>query len=62
LIRSIRDSDAVQDDPIPAIALTAYTSEQDQFWALTSGYQIHLGKPVEPQQLVDAVAELTQVH
>jgi signal transduction histidine kinase/ActR/RegA family two-component response regulator len=62
LIRRIRDSDPPQNEPIPAIALTAYTSEQDQLWALASGFQIHLGKPVEPSQLVDAVAELAHVH
>jgi CheY-like chemotaxis protein/anti-sigma regulatory factor (Ser/Thr protein kinase) len=62
LIRRIRDSDFVQDEPIPAIALTAYTSEEDKLWALASGFQIHLGKPVEPSQLVGAVAELAHVH
>jgi CheY-like chemotaxis protein len=62
LIRRIRDSDPPQNEPIPAIALTAYTSEQDQLWALAAGFQIHLGKPVEPSQLVDAVAELAHVN
>jgi signal transduction histidine kinase len=62
LIRRIRDSNSLDNEPIPAIALTAYTSDQDQLWVLASGFQIHLGKPVEPSALVDAVAELAHVH
>jgi signal transduction histidine kinase/ActR/RegA family two-component response regulator len=59
-IKHIRATEFPQAEPIPAIALTAYTSEQDQIRALESGYQVHLGKPVEPSELVDAVAELAQ--
>ena len=43
---------------IPAIALTAYAREEDRRRALSCGYQAHLTKPVEPTQLVSAVAEL----
>jgi signal transduction histidine kinase len=43
---------------VPAVALSAYTSESDQLRALESGFHVHLGKPVEPQRLVDTVVGL----
>lgn len=45
--------------PMPkAIALTAYASDLDQQKILQAGFQRHLAKPIEPQQLVGAIAEL----
>jgi PAS domain S-box-containing protein len=44
---------------IPAVALTAYASANDRMKAIDSGYQIHLSKPVEPLELIAAVAGLT---
>jgi CheY-like chemotaxis protein/anti-sigma regulatory factor (Ser/Thr protein kinase) len=43
---------------IPAIALTAYAAEADQQRALAAGFQQHLSKPIEPEDLVRAVANL----
>ena len=43
---------------VPAIALTAYARERDRDKALAAGYQVHLAKPVEPDDLVLAVADL----
>jgi signal transduction histidine kinase/ActR/RegA family two-component response regulator len=48
--------------PIPAVALTAYTSEADRSRALESGFRVHLGKPVEARELVDSVAALAESH
>lgn len=45
---------------IPAIALTAYASESDRTLSLSSGFCQHLSKPVEPEQLVKAIAQLAQ--
>jgi signal transduction histidine kinase/CheY-like chemotaxis protein len=42
----------------PAIALTAYARDRDRQRALASGFQVHLAKPVEPDDLVLAVANL----
>jgi PAS domain S-box-containing protein len=42
----------------PAIALTAYAGEYDQQQALAAGFQDHLAKPVEPEKLVQAIANL----
>ena len=41
------------------IALTGYAGEKDREQALAAGYQTHLAKPIEPVQLVTAIATLT---
>jgi signal transduction histidine kinase/integral membrane sensor domain MASE1/ActR/RegA family two-component response regulator len=43
---------------IPAVALTAFATEKDRQRALTSGFQIHLSKPVEPHDLIKAIEQL----
>lgn len=43
---------------IPAIALTAFARSEDRTRAMLAGYQVHLAKPVEPQELIAAVANL----
>jgi len=58
LIRQIRTSQVEQIRKIPAIALTAYARDRRQ--ALRAGFQRHLAKPVEPSELVTAIANLTE--
>jgi len=58
LIQCVRQLAAGDGGNTPAIALTAYAREEDRRRALSCGYQAHLAKPVEPTQLVSAVAEL----
>ena len=43
---------------IPAIALTGYATLKDRERALSAGYQLHLAKPVEPEDLVAAIVNL----
>jgi CheY-like chemotaxis protein len=43
---------------IPSIALTAYTRNEDRTKALAAGFTTHIGKPVHPEDLVAAVANL----
>jgi signal transduction histidine kinase len=43
---------------IPAVALTAYARTEDRMKALSSGYQIHLPKPVEPAELIAVIVSL----
>jgi CheY-like chemotaxis protein len=43
---------------IPAIALTGYATMKDRERALSAGYQLHLAKPVEPEDLVAAIVNL----
>jgi PAS domain S-box-containing protein len=43
---------------IPAIALTGYATIKDRDLALSAGYQMHLAKPIEPDNLVAAILSL----
>jgi CheY-like chemotaxis protein len=43
---------------VPAAALTAFTREEDRRQALHAGYQLHLSKPVDPPELIAAIARL----
>jgi CheY-like chemotaxis protein len=43
---------------MPAIALTAYASEEDQRRTERSGFQQHLSKPVTPMLLLRSVCQL----
>jgi CheY-like chemotaxis protein len=45
---------------VPAIALTARIRQEDRDLALASGFQLHVGKPVPPHELVHAVSQLLQ--
>lgn len=57
LIRSVRSrSDAARS--IPAIALTAYASEATQKQAILAGFQRHLVKPLNPDELIQTVNHL----
>lgn len=42
----------------PAVALTAYARVQDRMRALTSGFQMHVAKPVEPAELLTVLSTL----
>ncbi|MGH8091999.1 MAG: hybrid sensor histidine kinase/response regulator [Chthoniobacterales bacterium] len=57
MMRELRAQPA-QAARIPAIALTAFARSEDRTRALLAGYQLHLAKPVEPQELIAAVANL----
>ncbi|MDQ3712316.1 MAG: CHASE3 domain-containing protein [Acidobacteriota bacterium] len=59
LIRRVRLLADPQHRNVPAIALTAFTRAQDRMRALTSGYQNHVAKPVEPDELATVIASLT---
>jgi len=45
-----------------AIALTAHANEKDKTRALTAGFDVHVGKPVEPVELVGAISSLIRSH
>jgi PAS domain S-box-containing protein len=62
LIRQIRDTERERGRrPLPAIAATAYARAEDRQRSLLAGYQLHIAKPVEPRELVAAVASLLRV-
>jgi hypothetical protein len=54
LIREVRrtESEAVQRQRLPAIALTSFTREQDRAQALAAGFDEHCAKPLRPLKLV----------
>jgi len=58
MLRTLRSRRPEDGGRIPAVALTAYASAEDRERALAAGYQRHLTKPIDPADLVDAVAEL----
>jgi CheY-like chemotaxis protein len=58
LIRKIRALGAEQGGEIPAVALTAYARAEDRIRAIASGFQLHMPKPVNPEELVAVVANL----
>jgi CheY-like chemotaxis protein len=59
LIRKVRVMEEGGGRKTPAIALTAHARTSDRLRALTEGYQMHIPKPVEPAELVLAIANLT---
>ena len=59
LIRKVRATEEARGRRIPAIALTAHARTSDRLRALSEGYQMHIPKPVEPAELVLAIANLT---
>ena len=45
---------------MPAVAVTAYGGVVDRIRVLSAGFQMHVPKPVEPAELVAAVAALVE--
>jgi CheY-like chemotaxis protein len=62
LIRKIRDIEGALGRYTPAVALTAYPRVEDRARALQAGYQMHVPKPVAPQDLASVIATLTNRH
>ena len=60
LIERVRELAPEDGGRIPAMALTAYARVEDRVKALSAGFQTHVPKPVEPSELVAAVASLAQ--
>jgi CheY-like chemotaxis protein len=58
-VRELRQRTAEQGGRIPALALSAFARAEDRERAMSSGYQGHIAKPVDPADLVRAIAELT---
>ena len=57
LIRAVRHLDEPWHS-LPAAALTAYARSQDRVTSLASGFHMHLAKPIDPLELIVAVASL----
>ncbi|MEH2192439.1 MAG: response regulator [Nostoc sp.] len=61
LIRKLRSLEPEKGGCIPAIALTAYTREEDRLEALSAGFQQHLSKPIDPTKLIAMVASVLKL-
>ena len=59
-IRRVRRHSSPAMQAIPAIAVTAYATEADRAMAFEAGFQQHLTKPVDPDELVDAIHSIAR--
>lgn len=60
LMRRIRQLPAGQGGDTPAISLTAHARDTDRRLAIESGFQAHLAKPVNLEQLLAAVHDMAK--
>ncbi len=60
LIRKVRAMETARDKRIPAVALTAYVRIEDRARALSAGFNMFVPKPIEPSELITAIANLAQ--
>jgi len=58
LIQQVRSLGADAGGQIPAIALTAYVDEAARERAIAAGFQRHLAKPVDPEDLIRAIMSI----
>ncbi|MEH2394422.1 MAG: response regulator [Nostoc sp.] len=61
LIRKLRSLEPEKGGRIPAIALTAYTREEDRLEALRAGFQQYLSKPIDPTKLIAMVVNVLKL-
>jgi CheY-like chemotaxis protein len=58
LIRRVRTWERARGVNIPAVALTAYGRVEDRMRALSAGFQMHVAKPVDPDELAVVITSL----
>jgi CheY-like chemotaxis protein len=58
LIRELRSRTSDLGGEIPAIAVSGYAANEDIQRALGAGYQVHLKKPVNSEELIEAIRKL----
>jgi PAS domain S-box-containing protein len=58
LLARVRALGAARGGNVPAVALTAFARSEDQLKALQAGFSTHISKPVEPTELIDAIAAM----
>jgi PAS domain S-box-containing protein len=60
LIRRVREWERARGAYIPAVALTAYGRAEDRMRALKAGFQMHVAKPVDPDELTIVITSLVR--
>jgi PAS domain S-box-containing protein len=58
LIRQVRSLSTENGGSVPAAAVTAYAREEDRVKTLDAGYQAHVAKPVDMQQLATEILRI----
>ena len=59
LIRRIRQQEAERGGFLPVVALTGYARAEDRDHVIAAGFQAHVVKPVDPAELMAAIARIT---
>ena len=60
LMRAVRGQLGVPPEKVPAVAVTAFSGRHPRAAALAAGFQAHLAKPVDPDELCRTVAQLVR--
>jgi hypothetical protein len=60
LIRRVREIASGSGVKLPAIALTAMARSEDSDQAISAGFDLHVPKPIEIEELTSAIRELLQ--
>jgi PAS domain S-box-containing protein len=60
LISKLRAMEATDNKQIPVVALTAYARVEDRMRALSAGFNMFVPKPIEPHELLSAIATLAK--
>ena len=58
LIQKVRSLGSNYAQQVPAVALTAYATDEDRMQALSAGFQMHVPKPIEPESFVTSLASV----
>ena len=56
LLRAMRERSTLA--RVPAIALTAYATRDDRIRILGAGFQLHITKPIDPEELIASVVNV----
>jgi CheY-like chemotaxis protein len=60
LIRQLRALEAKNGTQIPTVALTSHARVEDRTRALSAGFNMFVPKPVQPDEIIAAIAKLTE--
>lgn len=60
LIAKIRSLESSEVGQLPAVALTSYVRVEDRTRALSAGFNMFVPKPIEPAELITAIANLAE--
>jgi CheY-like chemotaxis protein len=62
LIKKLRALEGPNGPQLPAVALTSYVRVEDRTRALSAGFNMFVPKPVQPDELISAIANLAEIE